>query len=235
MQRLEDIKQTLRDKGWVIRESTENKNIHEYICQKVSTLMIIQLLDNKNNVIPINEENTIISAISIKDTDENIENKPVKAVMSRKIDMLSDLISLTKMRIDIIYEAAIDLTTEADLTKFGFKKMLADVSNIGYYRYYHQGKTFPAIKKTEAVEPLKEFKDTLADAGSTHTDIDKIFAKAVSEQVYSVVDLDFLHMYVSVAKKYYETENEDYDGIYNAQIEKLSNLQNILEIYINAC
>lgn len=229
MKRLESMLQTLRNKGWIITE-TSAKTLVEYHCEKVNTAMDIVFVDNKEHAVKKNSD-AIVSAIKVKDVKEI-----KKSAISRKEDMIQDLLTLTSNRIDIIINGSVDKSEEFNnfLKSVGFIMLMKDINEPKHMKCYTRTKTFPTARidaktKEQLISYKKSFERYNSDSALY---IDGLYDNIIQESVLSDKDIEFLVMYLSIIKNLLEIENEDYGNIYDDEVEVISKLVDMLSKYI---
>jgi len=221
MRRLESILNYLHNKGWDIKEA-DTKTLTAYVCKKINTTMEIAFVDKNDHTIKRKDETTVIDAIKIKSVkvDKNVS-------IPRKDDMLNELIYFSKQRIDIIYCITDENTKYMDDLKMrGFEIIMKGLNDVKYLKLYCQSKLLGAYKSTAAeIVELTKFANLYSDAGiSEYDDVDRKYKIIIAQSIYSVKDIDYICMYLTIAKDYYETENNDYGGIYDIEVETLRRL-----------
>lgn len=229
MQRLENILNFLRLKGWQIADA-DTKTLTAYVCRKVNTTMEIAFVDNMDHTIKRKDENARIDAIKIKSV--KVERN---TSIPRKEDMLNDLLSLTKQRVDIIYSIAEEKEEYINLLRVrGFELVMKNINEIKHLKYYCPSKSFGTYKPNlKDQQQLESFKGILGSTGSVYgEEIDKKYADILSNEIFNDKDIDFICMYLTIVKEYYDIENKDYGGIYDDEINALNQLLSYYQNFI---
>lgn len=233
MQKVEEIVKYLEKKGWIIQEDTSTKTLITYLCCKGNvTSMEMSFIDKADHTLKKGSE-TALDAIKVKSIKE-IKN----IVISRKEDMINDLVSLSKIfRVDIIYaESKEDDVLRDTLLLKNFKPVMKNFSEEKYLRYFTNHKLLGACRSdlNDKFEKLQKYQGMFREASSDRAeDADKQYRDIISKNIYTLEDLYFIYTYLSIVKDYYEVQNKDYGNIYEDEYKEIISLLDFIQRYID--